>query len=253
MARSTRHGRHLTTTLCALLALAATASAKHSDEQLPEQFQTSPFSLMSLSVGTPSHGWQLRSKKLQSTPQLTIKDGSEETTYGHPALVLMLQRTASQMVRNVDSAPLLVGDLSTEYGGPLYGHKSHQSGRDADVGFFALDAQGNTKRLEHFVHYDAGGFAKDGSGLRFDDYRNWMMVLTWMKDERADIRFVFVAQHLRQRLLAFARSRPAFAKYSDAAARFLLQPRNADPHDDHFHVRIGCPERQRGLCRDNGY
>jgi penicillin-insensitive murein endopeptidase len=252
MASKTRRIRHLAGLLCGGALLAATAFAKHSDDQLPERFRASPYSIMSLSVGAPQKGWQLRSKRLNSTPYLTVKSGSENSVYGHPALVLMLERTAKQMVRNVDSEPLLVGDLSLEFGGPLYGHKSHQSGRDADVGFFALDSKGRTKKLEHFVAFDAQGRAKDRSGLVFDDYRNWLMVLSWLKDERADIRHVFVEAHLRRRLLEFARARPAFAGYVDAAAKFLLQPQNADPHDDHFHVRIRCPKRQTGLCVDYG-
>lgn len=249
MASKNRRFGSLTAALCSIV-IAATAYAKRSDDQLPERFQAAPYSVMSLSVGSPSRGWQLRSKKLRPTEYLKIKDGSEESAYGHPALVLMLKRTAQQMVRNVDSQPLLVGDLSLEYGGPLHGHRSHQSGRDADVGFFALDAEGRTVRPEHFVAYDASGHARNGSGLRFDDYRNWLMVLTWLEDERADIRHVFVASHLRHRLLEFARTRPAFAKHVDAAAKFLLQPRNSSPHDDHFHVRIRCPKRHEGLCRD---
>lgn len=205
---------------------------------------------MSLSVGSPARGWQLRAKKLRPTEFLAIKSGTEDAVYGHPALVLMLQRTARQMVQNTGSEVLVVGDLSAEHGGPLYGHRSHQSGRDADVGFFALDSSGKPQRVDRFVAYDSRGRAKNGRGLLFDDYRNWLMVLTWMKDERAQIKYVFVAAHLRQRLLEFARSRPAFAQYADEAANFLLQPRNSSAHDDHFHVRIACPERHQGLCKD---
>jgi penicillin-insensitive murein endopeptidase len=205
---------------------------------------------MSLSVGSPARGWQLRAKQLRATPYLVVKESSQHAVYGHPALVLMLQRTAKQMVQNVQAQPLVVGDLSSERGGPLYGHRSHQSGRDADVGFFALDTKGEPARLERFVTYDALGRANDRSGLVFDDYRNWLMVLTWMKDERAGIKYVFVASHLRRRLLEFARSRSAYAKYADEAAKFLLQPRNASAHDDHFHVRIACPKRHEGLCKD---
>ncbi len=205
---------------------------------------------MSLSVGSPARGWQLRAKKLRPTPYLVIKESSRHASYGHPALVLMLRRTAQQMVQNVGSKPMVIGDLSSEHGGALYGHRSHQSGRDADVGFFAVDAEGKPQAVDRFVKYDSNGRAKDRSGLIFDDYRNWLVVLTWMKDERADIKHVFVASHLRRRLLEFARSRPAFAKYADDAAKFLLQPSNSSAHDDHFHVRIECPKRHEGLCKD---
>ncbi len=250
MAITVRRSWYLGTAFCASMAVVALAHAKRSDGELPEEFRKSPYTVMSLSVGSPARGWQLRAKRLRPSPFLVVKDSSQRAAFGHPALVLMLRRTARQMVHNTNSEPLVVGDLSTEYGGPLYGHRSHQSGRDADVGFFALDAEGKPKPIERFVAYDSEGRAKDRSGLRFDDYRNWLMVLTWMKDERADIKYVFVASHLRRRLLEFARSHPAFSKYADDAAKFLLQPSNSSAHDDHFHVRIACPKRHEGLCKD---
>jgi penicillin-insensitive murein endopeptidase len=98
---------------------------------------------------------------------------------------------------------------------------------------------------------DRQGRARSGSGQLFDDYRNWLLVQLWMKDTRAKIMYVFVASHLRQRLLDFARARPAFAKYVERASTFLRQPSNPSAHDDHFHVRIACPDRQRALCVQN--
>jgi penicillin-insensitive murein DD-endopeptidase len=238
--------------LCASLAAVVTAAAKRTDNHLPERYQAAPYTVMSLSVGAPGAGWQLRAKKLNPSPSLIIKDGSEENVFALPALILMLGRTAKQMVQNVQSEPLLVGDLSAEHGGPLYGHHSHQSGRDADVGFFALDAEGKPLRMSRFVAYSGDGKARDQSGARFDDYRNWLMVLTWLKDERADIQYVFVSTPLRKRLLDFASARPEYAPYVEEVSQFLLQPPNADPHDDHFHVRIACPKSNEGLCRDYG-
>jgi penicillin-insensitive murein endopeptidase len=160
----------------------------------------------------------------------------------------MLQRSARQMAREAGGAVIVAGDLSSKHGGPLAGHRSHQSGRDADVGFFVVDAKGRPKTLDRFVAFDAEGKAKDGSGLRFDDYRNWLLIQMWLRDARAEVKYVFVAAPLRRRLLAFAQARPAFRKYVGAAAELLIQPRNSSAHDDHFHVRVACPERQAALC-----
>ena len=44
------------------------------------------------------------------------------------------------------SVPVVVGALSAERGGRLRGHRSHQSGRDIDIGFFASD----NRALPHF-------------------------------------------------------------------------------------------------------
>lgn len=224
------------------------AARGRSNRDLPEKFQKPPYTLMSLSVGSPIDGWQLRAKKLRPNRYLHVKSGSRGDSYGHPALVLMLQRSARQMAREASGAVLVVGDLSSKHGGPLTGHRSHQSGRDADVGFFVLDARGRPKTLDRFVAFDGDGKAKDGSGLAFDDYRNWLLVQMWLRDARAEVKYVFVASPLRSRLLTFARARPAFRKYVNAAAKLLLPPSNSSAHDDHFHVRIACPARQEALC-----
>jgi penicillin-insensitive murein endopeptidase len=228
----------------------ASLARQRSDQELPEKYRKSPYAMMSLSVGLPNAGWQLRAKKLHKAPELWIQDKSLPYTYGHPSLVLMLYRTAKQIAKQSLGSVLLVGDLSSEFGGPLSGHKSHQSGRDADVGFFVLDAKGRSQNSRRLLAFDAAGKARDGSGVRFDDYRNWLLVQLWLKDDRAELEHVFVASHLRRRLLDFARARPAFSHYVEDASQFLRQPTNGLPHDDHFHIRIACPERQQELCSD---
>ena len=42
----------------------------------------------------------------------------------------------------------------------MAGHRSHQSGRDADVGFYVLDAHGKRVTPDHFIHFDAAGDAQ---------------------------------------------------------------------------------------------
>src|SRR5688572_11867952 len=230
-----------------LLCLAAAGSAgarERTSGELPAAYRRSPFAMMSRCVGLPRNSWQIPAKQLKRSENLWIQDKSVPYSYGHPALVLMLQRTAKQMYRQSPGSVLLVGDLSREFGGPLTGHKSHQSGRDADVGFFVTDAKGRPQNSRRLLAFDAAGRARDGSGLRFDDYRNWLLVQLWLKDDRAALEHVFVASHLRRRLLDFASARPAFRRYVDGAAQFLRQPTNGLPHDDHFHIRIACPERQ---------
>lgn len=232
------------------LAVPGRADARPSRE-LPEKFRKAPYDRMSLSVGWPNHGWQLRAKKLKRAPYLAIQKKSRSYVYGHPALVLMLQRSAKQIARARPGSVLLVGDLSRKEGGPLAGHHSHQSGRDADVAFYARDAKGRPAKLDRFVAFGADGKAKDGSGLTFDDDRNWLLVRAWARDARADMAHVFVSNPLRARLIAHAR-KVGDAKYVPLVSALFKQPENAEPHDDHFHVRIRCPKRHEGLCHQEG-
>lgn len=234
-----------------LLVLATTvASAPAGKRKLPDKYKKAPYSLMSLSVGHPNDGWQKRAIKLKQRKYLRVKKGSHAFTWGHPALVKMLQRTARDLSRTQKGSVMLVGDISRKKGGALAGHHSHQSGRDADVAFYAKNAKGKSVRLRKFVAFDGEGKAKDGSGLVFDDYRNWLMVQSWITDRRAGLSHIFVSRPLKARLLAFANARPAYKKHAKRALVLLKEPRNADAHDDHFHVRIACPKKQGDICRE---
>lgn len=242
---------HTLALIAATLALLAPALVGAGPKrELPEKFRKYPYTVMSLSVGYPNSGWQRKAKKLRPLPYLKIKSGSGDNVYGHPALVLMLRRSARDVARAKPGSKMLVGDLSKKHGGPLSGHHSHQSGRDADIGFYALDAKGRKVLPERFISYGADGKARDGSGYTFDDHRNWLLVQSWARDTRAGLRHIFVARHLRKRLFDYAKKSKARAKYIPKVVALMKQPENASTHDDHFHVRIACPKRHEGLCHE---
>lgn len=204
----------------------------------------------SLSIGHPNAGSQVRAKRLRKSPYLVILEKSADRAYAHPSLVLMLQRSAKQVGKAFRGAKLVVGDLSAKNGGPLSGHHSHQSGRDADIAFYARDAKGRVVQPEKFVAYGADGKAKDGSGLVFDDALNWALVESFAKDHRAGLAYIFVSKPLRARLLAYANRHERHKKHVDKVQALFVQPDNAEPHDDHFHVRIRCPKDQEDVCKE---
>jgi penicillin-insensitive murein endopeptidase len=208
------------------------------------------FASMSLSIGHPNDGSQLRAKRLRPSPHLAILDKSRGRTFGHPSLVLMLQRSARQVAKSFPGSKLVVGDLSHEKGGPLSGHHSHQSGRDADVAFYARDARGRPIVLDRYVAFDADGRAKDGSGLVFDDERNYRLIETWVRDARASLAYVFVSRPLKARLVAWGNKHAKNRELFERIAPLFLQPENAEPHDDHFHVRVRCPAKQESICHE---
>ncbi len=205
---------------------------------------------MSLSVGAPNDGWQVRPRQLLARPSLLVKPNSRTNAFGHPALVFMLERSADRIAQRFPGSVLLVGDLSAEPGGPLSGHRSHQSGRDADVGFYVRDWRGRTFQPGHFVAFGADGKASHHDGLVFDDERNFALLASFVEDPRARVTAVFVARWLRQRLLAHGFACGADRALVDRLGGLLSQPPGACPHDDHFHVRIACPERQTAVCEE---
>jgi penicillin-insensitive murein endopeptidase len=172
--------------------------------------------------------------------------------WGTWQLVQLLERAAERVEQRLPGARLSVGEIAARGGGHIDGHRSHQNGRDADLGFYMTDARGRP--------YDAFAFAAfgpDGAGLgpnrmlRFDDARNWELVGKLVADGDARVQHIFVSRAIERRLLREGRRRNAPRVVLARAAEVMSQPGH-HPHRNHFHVRIYCNPRERPSCRDRG-
>ena len=172
--------------------------------------------------------------------------------FGTWELVQVLQRAAHRVQRRLPGARLSIGELSRPRGGEIAGHHSHESGRDVDIGFYMLDAQGRPyDQAFAFAAFDAQGRGKGPNrALRFDVARNWELVQKLVTDGDARVQFAFVAPHLKRLLLAEGKRRGARKVVLDRAARVMARPSGRHPHDNHFHVRIYCGPRERPRCVD---
>lgn len=208
--------------------------------------------IAAVSKGFPNGGRLLGGKKWSDTKHVKQLSG-HAGDWGMPSLIAMIHKSAERVAQKHKGSVLMVGDLSAKEGGPLAGHQSHQSGRDIDVGFYVTDDGGKPARAGKFLAFAGDGKAKDGSHLRFDDERNWELVQTMLLSNRANVRAVFVSTPLKLRLLKQAEARGASKDLKEKVAATLMQPPNAEPHDDHFHVRIACVPTQKDVCRDDSF
>jgi penicillin-insensitive murein endopeptidase len=171
--------------------------------------------------------------------------------YGTWELVQLLERAARRVAFRVPGAKLSVGELSRESGGRIHGHRSHESGRDVDVGFYLMRADGNPYYTYSFAEMDARGRGvAPNQYLRFDDARNWELIAKLLSDGDARVQYVFVASYLRERLLAEAERRHAPRAVIERAKVALVQPVRGNPHRSHFHVRIYCAPADESVCHD---
>lgn len=161
-----------------------------------------------------------------------------------PALLSVLDRASRIVGRKYPGSILEIGELSRRNGGRIASHLSHQNGRDADVDFYVVDLDGQPVRAPSYLRFEASGECHDDPTVRFDEPRNWAFVRAVLQDPKYEVRQIFVYAPLRERLLAYAAKIGAPLEIRTKAAAAMMQPLNAQPHDDHFHIRISCPTDQ---------
>ena len=105
--------------------------------------------------------------------------------------------------------------------------------------------RGKPMHADKFVPFNGDGTAPTWPSANFDDECNWLLVTALVTDPAARVTNIFVAAPLRARLLAYAARIKAPLHVRERAAELMMQPRGAQPHDDHFHVRIACPSGMR--------
>jgi penicillin-insensitive murein endopeptidase len=204
------------------------------------------------SVGSPTEGRLIGGRRIEESNNVRIVPAyaGGDVRWGLEPLVAMIERAAVQVRRTFPGAITSVGHLSRPGGGEIDRHRSHESGRDADIGFFVRSAPGKQLFATHFVQFRGDGTALDWPGAYFDDAKNWTLVAALVSDTEAHVTHLFVAAPLRARLLAYAERIGVPASVRMRAAEVLQQPRGSLPHDDHFHVRIACPSGMIG-CVEN--
>lgn len=170
--------------------------------------------------------------------------------YGTAELVGLLQRAAATVHRAHPGGVLGVADLSSPLGGYVRGHRSHQSGRDADVLYYARDAQGAPFLPDgHMPVYTGSGVAyyayspawKVGIPRRyFDTARNWAFVKALLTDPQVEVERLFVSARIEYWLLRHAIRAREPASLLKRARAVMQQPPGVGAHSDHMHVRVAC-------------
>ena len=218
----------------ALCALATLAAAERPDKSGPWGKVKTPSSGEPQSIGDYSGGCVQGARPLPlDGAGYQVMHPSRLRYFGHPQLLDFITKLA-QGAHAAQLADLLVGDLSQPRGGRASGgHASHQSGLDVDLWFFnpnepgaqPLDEQQREKLKARSVIDGKHGTVVP----RFTKRVNKLLQLT-AADPRVER--VFVHPIIKRELCAL----PA------AEHAWLGKLRPWFGHDDHFHVRLACPQ-----------
>ena len=188
-------------------------------------------------VGGTSNGCILGAQQLPASgPGFEVLHLERHRRHGHPDMVAFIKRLGLA-AKKKKIAPLLVGDLSQARGGPTpTGHRSHQSGLDADIGF-THPAWVGKKKLTRKQREDL--FPPPVIDLRTKTFTSAFTPATLKlvelaaRDQAVDR--IFVHPMVKERLCA--------ASLSNETNRYWLRVvRPWWGHHDHLHVRLRCPQ-----------
>jgi penicillin-insensitive murein endopeptidase len=159
---------------------------------------------------------------------------SRNRNWGHPNLVAVVEKLAVD-AREHDGWPgLLVGDISQPRGGPMVsGHASHQVGLDADIWFTPMP----DRRLTGKEREDLSATSMLADDKVSVDPKVWTDAHVRLLKRAASyltVERIFVHPAIKKALCE--------ATAKDSSRGWLHKVRAYWGHNDHFHVRIKCPQ-----------
>lgn len=214
----------------------------------------------SISVGKASHGYLVDPARLPDkgdgfmTREIWL---ARDNRYGTDELVDLLTGVARRLAPQMKGTKLVIADMSSRHGGGgrenSAFHRSHQSGRDADVLYYMRDALGQPFEADAMHVFDQRGRARDKSGLTIDVPRTWLLVKELVAAPEAPVQFIFMYEPIAQLLLEHATQIGEPAAVIAKVRLALKQPGDSARHDDHMHVRVYCSKADREFgCTDMG-
>jgi len=187
-----------------------------------------------MSIGAASRGRLINGKHLPSNKGWITR--SPYRQHATPELISELKRAINVVrKRHPDSCRLVTGDISFPRGGPMLPHRSHQAGRDIDIGMFAK----NNRQMTHFEIMTADNL---------DLAKTWTLIAALL--EGGQIEYIMVDYSIQALLYDYVKNR---LRASDSYLEPIFQYpkgrtertgiiRHYGGHRNHLHVRFFCPK-----------
>lgn len=182
----------------------------------------------------------------------------EQARFGTVETLQAIVRAAAVVEREMPGSTLTINDIGLREGGPIAQHGSHQSGRDADILFYMLDAKRKPipavgvplDPTGQGVDFKDLAVPGDDQKVRIDLPRSWRFMQALLEESPGQVQRIFIVEHLRNMLLAEAQRVRAPQSTIQRFDEVTCQP--GTPHDDHIHVRFFCTaEDLKGGCEDS--
>ena len=156
---------------------------------------------------------------------------SRNRNWGHPNLIALLERFATEMKTKENWPGLLIGDLAQPRGGPmLTGHKSHQLGLDADIWFKPMPKK-VIPRAERETFEPLLLAEDNGTTVITKNWNEGFIRLVRRAANYPEVERIFVHPAIKRE----------FCKVKDTDRSWLKKVRPMWLHNYHFHIRMSCP------------
>jgi penicillin-insensitive murein endopeptidase len=192
-----------------------------------------PAQLGAASVGEPTRGALYNGVQLVSSDYLEVV--SPANAWGTTATMMAIDHAAREVRRRFGAGPKLhLGDVSARNGGHLRPHRSHQSGVDADIGYF---------------YSDGSLWYAQATADNLDRARTWLAVKTLI--DHGDVEYMFIDGSIQLLLREHAERSGEDPLLLDDLFASDARPgapiRHTWGHRNHFHVRFADP-----IARETG-
>ncbi|GEM_PF-2465583 len=200
-------------------------TADISDEMLKKLFAEDPKKLGSISIGFTNLGRLINGVKFPQGDDWTIVNPSK--SYGTEEVINYIMNAAKAVREKFpDAPPLRINDLSAEKGGHIRPHKSHQNGRDVDIGFYYI--------------YDS----KNPKVKVFDIEKNWEFIKAIIT--KTDVQVILVDRRIQKQLYEYAKNLGENIRWLDSIFKSGKDSilKHFRRHRSHFHIRFYSPRAQ---------
>jgi murein endopeptidase len=191
---------------------------------LRDTAERDPRALGPLSIGTPDAGLLLNPVLFPEGSYWTLRE-RDESWATDETIDFIVNAIEAVEARYPGSPRLVIGDLSNPRGGRIDRHRSHQTGRDADLGLYYRSAEPTTFRAARPKDLDAE--------------RTWAFVRALITE--SDVERIFIDRSLIRVLydqaLAEGEDRVWLADiFGRSSEKGIIQHERR--HKDHLHVRF---------------
>ncbi len=177
-----------------------------------------------VALGQPFRGQLLGGQLLEEERERWVLVAPNHA-WGTPELLATIRSAVGRVATEFPAdRPLRIGDLSRQGGGWLRPHRSHQNGRDADLGFYYLRSQ---------------PWYRPATADNLDAARTWSLLEGLLS--QGDVQWVLMDRGVQRLLQSYARRSGEDPEWVNQVFEGLDAERcvrHAWGHRTHLHVRV---------------